>query len=126
MTSLPHSAYLASSGFVCATIVLMAAVAASVPDPGLVVASVLLAVATIMGGGGVVAARNHRPRHPRAVWMLLVAAVPLFAAFYVLGTFARERIGQAATAGVLFALAVILAGASAALSLRSGSPVRHH
>jgi hypothetical protein len=106
--------------------VLGAGVAATVGGRGVIVASALLAVATVVAAGGFAVARDPSRRVNIGILIPIVAALPLFGIFYAIGMFIFSHLGQAIGAGLLFACAAGVAAVTGATSIRRRKAAHHH
>jgi hypothetical protein len=101
------------SGLACSSLVFAAGVIAIASRLGIVIASGVLTFAAIVGAAGFAYAKD---RWSSGLWVLLAAALPLFFALYAAGLAILRSLGQTAAGGLLIVLAVLLAGATAAVS----------
>jgi hypothetical protein len=100
------------AGLASSSLVFAAGVVAITSRLGIVIARGVLTFAAVVGGVGFAHAKN---RWSSGLWVLMVAALPLFFALYAAGLAILRSLGQTAAGGLLIVLAVLIAGATTAL-----------
>jgi hypothetical protein len=101
------------AGLTSSSLVFTAGVVAITSRLGIVIASGVLTFAAMVGTAGFAHAKN---RWSSGMWVLVAAALPLFFALYAAGLAILRSLGQTAAGGLLIVIAVVIAGATAALS----------